>query len=273
MHIGPAMVVPCMAGYLRRSELLIMRPLYPILAIAILSACSQPPADQGGTATTDTVPGTDQLGEMTIPGYYEDTLPCADCPGIVTQLWVRSDSTFILRQHYIDRDTLPFGTIGQWHVVNGLVTVGMPGDKPDFYRPTAEGLLLVDEMGEASTTGLDMTLDRLADEIQDEVPRMRLTGTFIYLADVKSFKPCGSRFTWPSAGGEDLGAEEGELIGSMNGIELERQYLAAVKTGGKPWTITVDCSLAMGPAMEGDGADEYLLIHRVIDAKAHCPVE
>jgi uncharacterized lipoprotein NlpE involved in copper resistance len=149
----------------------------------------------------------------------------------------------------------------------------MTGDKPDFYRPTAEGLMLVDELGEAAPTGLDLTLDRLADEIQDEVPRMRLTGTFTYLADTKSFQPCGSRFSWPCAGGEDLGSEEGEVVGSMNGVDLERQYLAAVKTGGKPWTIEVECSLAMGPAMEGDGADEYLLIHRVINAQAQCPVE
>ena len=131
-----------------------MRTLHPALTLLLLAACSRPPADQGGTAIKDTVPSTDQLVDVPIPGYYEDTLPCADCPGLVTQLWVRSDSTFILRQHYIDRDTLPFGTIGQWHVVNGLVTVGMTGDKPDFYRPTAEGLMLVDELGEALGLGV-----------------------------------------------------------------------------------------------------------------------
>jgi copper homeostasis protein (lipoprotein) len=254
-----------------------MRTSLLLVPMFVLAACG------GGSgndrpSTNDTLPTADTgasvpLADNDRPGYYEDTLPCADCPGIVTQLWVRSDSTFILRQHYIGRDKLPFGTIGQWHVVNGLVTVGMTGDKPDFYRPTAEGLMLVDELGEAAPTGLDLTLDRLADEIQDEVPRMRLTGTFTYLADTKSFQPCGSRFSWPCAGGEDLGSEEGEVVGSMNGVDLERQYLAAVKTGGKPWTIEVECSLAMGPAMEGDGADEYLLIHRVINAQAQCPVE
>lgn len=249
-----------------------MRAHLPLLATLVLWSCNATETPETGhKATTDDLIGTGVYTDR--PGYYEDTLPCADCPGIVTQLWLRSDSTFILRQHYIDRDTLPLGTIGQWHVVNGLVTVGLNGDKPDFYKPTAEGLMLVDEMGQAAPNGLDLTLDRLADEIQDEIPRMQLTGTFIYMADAKSFKPCGSRFTWPCAGGEDLGADEGELVGSMNGIELERQYLAVVKTGGEPWTITVECSLGMGPAMEGDGADEYLLIHRVIDAKTHCLVE
>ncbi|MFN3876526.1 MAG: hypothetical protein ACK4L7_11515, partial [Flavobacteriales bacterium] len=94
---------------------------------------------------------------------------------------------------------------------------------------------------------------------------------FTYMADAKSFKPCGSLFIWPCAGGRDLGAEDGELIGSMNGAELERAFLKAVGTGGKPWTIEVECALEMGPAMEGDGADEYLLIHRVISAVEACP--
>ncbi len=100
---------------------------------------------------------------------------------------------------------------------------------------------------------------------------MRLRGVFTYMADAKGFQPCGSRYTWPCAGGMDWGPEEGELTGSMNGSELEQAYRKAVKQGGDPWTVEVECSLGMGPAMEGDGADEYLFIHKVLDAAATCP--
>ena len=239
--------------------------------LGLFVACGTGPGEERKEATTPVLK-TDvaSTGLDELPGYYEDTLPCADCPGILTQLWVRSDSTFVLREEYMEHDTLPSGLIGQWHVMNGLVTIGRSGDKPMFYRPTTEGLMLVDEMGTASPSGLDMTLDRLSDEIQDEIPRMRLTGTFTYLADAMSFKPCGTRYTWPCAGGEALGAEEDELIGSMTSAVLERMYLGAVKKGGDPWTIVAECSMSMGPAMEGDGADEYILIHRVLDGKAEC---
>jgi hypothetical protein len=44
-----------------------------------------------------------------------------------------------------------------------------------------------------------------------------------------------------------------------------------VKQGGDPWLIEVECNLAMGPAMEGDGADEYLFIHRVLGPIEACP--
>ncbi len=230
------------------------------------NATETPETDHGGT--TDDLSGTGVYTDQ--PGYYEDTLPCADCPGIVTQLWLRSDSTFILRQHYIDRDSLPFGAIGQWQVANGLVTVGQMSDRPSFYQPTEEGLMQVDEKGQAALTGLDMTLDRLSDELQDEVPRMRITGTFIYFADAMSFQPCGASSNWPSAGGEEW-TDEGERAGSLNSRDLERHYLRSVAQGGDPWTIEVECTVAMGPAMEGDGTDEYIFIHRVLGEVQGCP--
>jgi len=54
-------------------------------------------------------------------------------------------------------------------------------------------------------------------------------------------------------------------------LELERHYARSVKQGGEPWTISVECSMAMGPAMEGDGVDEYLFIHRVVSDTVTCP--
>jgi len=90
------------------------------------------------------------------------------------------------------------------------------------------------------------------------------------MADAMSFQPCGSTFNWPAAGGEQW-TDEGGVLGSMNTVELERNYLKAVKQGGDPWLIEVECNLAMGPAMEGDGADEYIFIHRVIGPAEACP--
>lgn len=254
-----------------------------LLTAALLSACGGGPSSTP-EATGDTLPAPDTTVALPAapvdwPGYYDDTLPCADCPGILTQLWVRSDSTFILRQRYIDRDPLPFATVGQWHVVlpnapgaSPLITIGRAGDKPDFFRSTGEGLQLVDEMGQAAPSGQDLTLDKLADEINDEVPRSRLEGTFVYMADAMSFQPCGSTYAWPCAGGLDAGGEEeGEVRNSMSTIDLEKAYRKSVPKGGDPWTIAVECSFGMGPAMEGDGADEYIFIHKVLKQGITCP--
>lgn len=205
------------------------------------------------------------------PGYYSDTLPCLDCPGILTDLWVRSDSTFILQERRLGHDSIPMGTVGQWHVVNGLVAIGYAGDKPYFYRYTKDGLELVDEMGESDVASVDYTLDKLAGDYDGYVPRMRLAGTFIYMADAQSFQPCGAKYVWPCVGGTDMGEEEGEPLNGFDNIELQKAYLSAVKQGGDPWVVDAICSMSMGPAMEGDGADEYIWIERAPKTISSCP--
>ena len=50
----------------------------------------------------------------------------------------------------------------------------------------------------------------------------------------------------------------------MGTVELQNSYLKSVKEGGAPWVIEVECSVTNGPAMEGEGTDEYIFIHRVL---------
>lgn len=240
--------------------------------ILLLAACTNPPS-------TADVPSKDSthaaVGAPIVPaswtGYYTDTIPCADCPGIDITLWVRGDSTFVMQQRYIGRDTIPWGTIGQWHTVNGLLTIGAEGDKPDFYRYTREGLLMVDEMGVADTSSLDWTLDKLADDIGDAIPRMRLRGAFTCMAGAQRMRPCGTRFSWPCVGGMDMGEEEGEPLIPFTNVDLLKTYRNAVKRDGEDWTIEAICTMGMGPAMEGDGADEYIFIEQAPRAIADCP--
>jgi uncharacterized lipoprotein NlpE involved in copper resistance len=242
------------------------------LAGALLASCATPetPADTSGADSTQV--GADTVAMATgWPGYYTGTLPCADCPGIETSLWVRSDSTFVLQQLYVDRDSVPSGTIGQWHVVNNMLTIGQDGDKPDFWRSTIKGIEEVDEMGQPFDGGLNYTLEKLADGIGDAIPRMHLVGTFTYVADAQSFKPCWSHYTWPCAAGMDMGEEEGEPLVTFTNVELQQAYRKAVKKAGEPWVVEVTCTLGMGPAMEGDGADEYLYVEKVVRTLASCP--
>jgi len=245
-----------------------MRSSFILISFVLLCSCgSGPDPDTNTTTTSDT---TTVAIEASWPGYYSDTLPCADCPGIETSLWVRSDSSFVLQQRYLGRDSIPVGIMGQWDVVNGLLTVGYAGDKPEFYRYTAEGLLMVDEMGGSFDSPADYSLDKFADGLGDVIPHMRLTGTFIYVADAQSFQPCGVRFPIPCVGGMDRGEEEGEPVVPFTNSDLQKAYAKVVKKAGDPWVIDAVCTLGMGPAMEGDGADEYIYIEQVI-GPVQCP--
>jgi hypothetical protein len=250
-----------------------MRLQLPILVLSILSACSTSPTEEQGT-TVPVQPVTDTPVEWT--GYYDGIFPRGKDRTTTVQLWVRSDSTFIIRQRTGEADTLAEGAIGTWRVVqlagasaSGLLSFQYDGDPPDHYQRTDKGLVFVDVIGGVEVVP-DRVLERLADELQDEIPRMKVSGTFTYMADAMSFQPFGSRLSWPCAGGEQW-TDEGEVLGSLNTAELERHYLRSVKQGGDPWVIEVECSMAMGPAMEGDGADEYIFIHRVLAEIEACP--
>lgn len=59
-------------------------------------------------------------------------------------------------------------------------------------------------------------------------------------------------------------------FGASQGRELERHCPSSVAQGGDPWTMDVECTLAMGLAMEGDGADAYIFIHRVLGTMQAC---
>ena len=68
-----------------------------------------------------------------------------------------------------------------------------------------------------------------------------------------------------------MGEEEGEALVKFNNVDLQRAYRNAVKTGGDPWVIEAECTMGMGPAMEGDGADEYVFIEDVRRTLDRCP--
>ena len=245
-------------------------------AALLFVGCGRPSTE---TTTTEATIAPVELPRIAEdwPGYYTADLPYAVGQPMEVSLWVRSDSTFILRQRYA-KDSLAEGLIGQWHVVyfpggpaGGLMTIGYAGDKPDFYRYTDKGLVMVDEMGVIAEKKSEWTLEKLADEIGDAIPRMRLRGTFNYVADAQSFKPCGSNFTWPCAGGMDIGEEEVEPIVKFTNADLQREYRNWVKTDGEPWVIEAVCTMGMGAAMEGDGADEYVYVEQVIRTLERCP--
>ena len=69
----------------------------------------------------------------------------------------------------------------------------------------------------------------------------------------------------------DMGEEEGEPLVKFTNVDLQRAYLKAVKKGGAPWVVEVICTLGMGVAMEGDGADEYVYVEGVGRTLERCP--
>lgn len=73
-------------------------------------------------------------------GYYEGTLPCADCPGINYQLTLNADSTYHLVSKYLESPEAPITTLSGKFVLEGnTVTITQPSDKRTYIFQLEEG--------------------------------------------------------------------------------------------------------------------------------------
>lgn len=243
-----------------------------MVGVLMLLGCTNPPDprndQQGGAPRPNAVEGTTVIR----PGYYASTRLTANAPGTHVALWLRSDSTYILQRALPGSDSVPTGMVGTWSTRGAdLILAGQRPEPPMRWHAAGDQLeerrLDGTEYSHGSTT-----LDKLADDVGDAIPRMRLVGTFIYYADAQSFKPCGSSYTWPCVGGMDLGEVDGEPLAPFSNIDLQQAYAKAVAKGGDPWLVEVVCTMGMGPAMEGDGADEYIYVEAVLGTvEGKCP--
>lgn len=239
--------------------------LQPMKLIHVLPVVFVMLASCQGNSPEEKAPEEVETGKPAVPiqwvGLYADTLPCADCPGILTQLDLRADSTYVMRDRYLERDSIPFGTIGQWTVAGDMLTL-KTADVPMRWKLEGDKLVRRDADGGPVETTLPNSIRRVANF--GSLP-MHLSGAYVYYADSHSFTPCGSKFVIPVA------MDEAGTGGA--GLELERAYSNRIKTPPDPLFVEVTASLRTGPAMEGDGTEEYLYIERLERVKEmqKCP--
>lgn len=219
-----------------------------IIAITLLLAACQTPSEE---RLEDTAHQPAEETTYNWLGAYSDTLPCADCPGIIAELELRADSTYVLRERYLERDSVPYGTIGRWTVSGDRLSLHTT-DRITQWQRQQHGLIGLDTEGRVIDSGLPYTLQRV-DGFYSTL--MHLTGGYVYYADSHSFTPCGSAFALPVA--MDPPDEPGA------GLELERTYMKLVKEDRKPLYVKVQATLLQAPAMEGEGTEEYLHIERL----------
>lgn len=224
-----------------------MGPLpYLLAGTLLLASCrSKAPEEETPAVVPPAVP---EQEAPTVIGLYADTLSCADCPGILTQLDLRADSTFVLMEHYLERDSIPNGTIGKWHVSGNDLVLG----KNEVWRQVPQGLERLGADRRPVDTSLPNRIRRVANFGSSP---MHLMGGYVYYADAHGFTPCGSGYSIPVA------MDEAGTQGAS--LELERLYGKKVKHAPDPLYVRIIGTLRTGPAMEGDGTEEYLHIDRL----------
>lgn len=82
-------------------------------------------------------------------GIYKGLLPCADCPGITTELTLNMDGTYVLSSQAENKDKTPYVYKGAfaWDESGSIVTLDAEGDHLKF--KVQEGCLkMLDKFGE-----------------------------------------------------------------------------------------------------------------------------
>lgn len=187
---------------------------------------------------------------------YQGLLPCADCEGIDTVLFLDGNGTFVLQETYRgSRDgERAFADYGTWaRTADKLVLTDSKGDKRHF-RPVGKSLEMLDQ----SAAPIESMLNYRLDPVEKSLPKtpMQLKGSYTYLADAAVFKDCAT----------------GKTFQIDNNVALEQGYAKAYETPGEPVFLTLNAHFSLQPSME-QGQIENVLVpdgEIVFDPSKNC---
>jgi len=154
---------------------------------------------------------------------WRGVLPCADCEGIETSLFLEKDGTWVMNQHYQGaKAPSTFASYGTWaRTADKLVLTDTAGEKR-YFRAKGEGLEMLDMQGNPIVSQFNYTLAPITAALPATPMTMR--GMYFYMADAAIFTDCAT----------------GKKVSVANNAQLERDYAAARGNDTKPVLLTVD---------------------------------
>ncbi|MEB6379997.1 envelope stress response activation lipoprotein NlpE [Leclercia adecarboxylata] len=154
---------------------------------------------------------------------WRGVLPCADCEGIETSLFLEKDGTWVMNQHYQGaKAPSSFASYGTWaRTADKLVLTDTKGEK-HYFRAKGEGLEMLDREGNPIESQFNYTLAPVTAALPATPMAMR--GMYFYMADAAIFTDCAT----------------GKKVSVANNAQLERDYAAARGRDTKPVLLTVD---------------------------------
>ncbi|POU75716.1 copper homeostasis/adhesion lipoprotein NlpE [Leclercia sp. LSNIH6] len=154
---------------------------------------------------------------------WRGILPCADCEGIETSLFLEKDGTWVMNQHYQGaKAPSSFASYGSWaRTADKLVLTDTQGEK-HYFRAKGEGLEMLDREGNPIESQFNYTLAPVNAALPSTPMAMR--GMYFYMADAASFTDCAT----------------GKKVSVANNAQLERDYAVARGNDTKPVLLTVN---------------------------------
>src|SRR5262245_39940564 len=130
-----------------------------VLAVALLavvlvgSGCVTGASD--GKGTNQPMAHTSR-NSLDWAGTYQGTLPCGDCPGILTRIELAQDETYVLSMQYIDKEAAPRTSRGmfRWDAAGRIIELQGPAGPSWHFQVLEGGLAALDRQGQPITGAL-----------------------------------------------------------------------------------------------------------------------
>ena len=151
---------------------------------------------------------------------WRGILPCADCEGIETSLFLEKDGTWVMNERYqgVREEPSSFASYGTWaRTADKLVLTDSQGEK-SYYRAKGDALEMLDREGNPIESQFNYTLAPVKSSLP--VTPMAMRGMYFYMADTD----CAT----------------GKQVSVASNAELERGYLAARGASEKPVLLSVE---------------------------------
>ena len=225
-------------------------PLFALFALGFL-ACND-----GIEVTTDiTVPETaSTLSLNELAGYYADTLPCASCTGIYTELAILDDSTYFLSESYLGEQQQPFGTMGRYSREGDVLQLNFSNDSARRFKILEDRIMQLDKDGSDMVTGLDYSLEQASRPGNLFSNPFLISGLLKIEKNLGKFTPCGLTAEWP--------------LVADNGIKEATRFFAkqpAKLTEG----VYVRASVELQSGQDSTGTNYQVKLNKISDQLAN----
>ncbi|MCY3415774.1 envelope stress response activation lipoprotein NlpE [Citrobacter sp. BNK-39] len=160
---------------------------------------------------------------------WRGILPCADCEGIETSLFLEKDGTWVMNERYqgVRDEPSSFASYGTWaRTADKLVLTDSKGEK-SYYRAKGEALEMLDREGNPIESQFNYTLQPVSASLP--VTPMPMRGMYFYMADAAIFTDCATGKRMPVA----------------NNAQLERDYLASRAENGQSVLLTLEAHFTL----------------------------
>ncbi|WP_049847516.1 envelope stress response activation lipoprotein NlpE [Trabulsiella odontotermitis] len=182
-------------------------------------------------AEVDTVVAPQSEALTPMQQSWRGVLPCADCEGIETSLFLEKDGTWVMNERYqgVQHEPSSFASYGTWaRTADKLVLTNSEGEK-FYYRAKGDKLEMLDRDGNPIESTLNYTLEPVKASLPTTPMAMR--GMYFYMADAAIFTDCAT----------------GQRVAVASNAQLERDYAVARGTDTKPVLLVVEGHFTLEP--------------------------